>query len=182
MSQVIYLQISEKSKNEWAFWHRIMPMTSIKPIHMSEIIAPSKQSSQGHFQTCGAPLNHIIGNRNNITRRILILNFPIDGRWGIERICNFLKNTTTPKIDLEAQNDSVVVVNRSRKVAKVISVYNSHYEIRVYILKQGRYQHLVAFPDEGDFREVSEKQLERYLKGYKLDIKRYSPKCMNFKD
>lgn len=142
---------------------------------MSEIIAPSKQSSQGHFQTSGAPLNHIIGNRNNITRRILILNFPIDGRWGIERICNFLKTTTTPKIDLEAQNDSVVVVvNRSRKVAKVISVHNSHYEIRVYILKQGRYQHLVSSPNEDDFKDVNKKLLEHYLKGGKLDIKRYA--------
>lgn len=114
----------------------------------------TKQSSHGHFQTCAAPLNHIIGNKNNVKRRILILKFTIDGRWCIERICNLLKTTTTSKIDLEAQNDSVVVVNRSRKVAKAISIYNTHYEIRVYILKQGRYQHLVASPNEGDFREV----------------------------
>lgn len=157
-------------------------MTKFKPNHMSEIIAPGKQSSQGHFQTCGAPLSHIIGNRTDVKRKILILNFPIDGRLGIERICNLLKTTTTPKIDLESQNCSVVVVNKSRKVAKVISVYNTHTEIRVYILKQGRYQHLVTSPNEGDFREINEELLERYLKGDKLDIKRYAPKCMSFDD
>lgn len=153
-------------------------MISIQPVHENEIIAPSKQSSQGNTQTCGAEFSHTTGDRSDVKRRVWILYFPIDGRWGVERISDFLKNNTTPKIDLELQQDTVVVVSRSGKVARVISVYNNKYEVRVCILKQGRFQHLASSPTDGDFREVNETFLEQYLNGAKLDQKRYAPKLL----
>ena len=103
-------------------------------------------------------------------RKLTLIVAPVDGRWGFRKIaieCRDLLN-----IDLSRNEDVVVVISKSSKVAKVVfqDVF-ARYTL-ICCLHSGSYQRLMTDVMGPALKKITYDQLINYLKGIPIECKR----------
>lgn len=102
--------------------------------------------------------------------KVSLVVAPIDMRYGFFRLAQIAQNQLL--IDVSKGKDWVVFISRSRNLAKVIGCDERGSIIITKYLNQGKYQQLMMKATGKAYKKISIDELEQYLNGEKLEVKR----------
>lgn len=102
--------------------------------------------------------------------KVSLVVAPIDMRYGFFRLAQIAHNQLL--IDVSKGKDWVVYISKSRNLAKVIGCDEKGSIMITKYLNEGKYQRLMMKSTGKACKEISVTELEQYLNGDNLEVKR----------